>query len=107
MAALDKIKSLLGALAPSIATALGGPVAGMAVGALSKAVLGNPLDGQADPSKIEDAVLSAADPSVYAAIRKADQDFQALMDQHGIDLAKVAEQDRESARNREAAVRDK
>lgn len=98
----DSTIGLLGAVAPTLAKTLGGPLAGAAVGALSKALLGKP-DGTA--SEI-DAALSAASPEVIAAVRKADQDFEAEMGRQGIDLAKINAGDRDSARSREVATHD-
>lgn len=81
-------------VAPTIATALGGPVAGMAVRALSTALLGHP-DGSEDDIN---AALSAATPDQIAAIKKIDADFKVQMKSLDIDLVQIAEMDRESAR---------
>jgi hypothetical protein len=86
-------------VAPTIATALGGPIAGMAVKALSTALLGTP-DGSEDDLK---AALANATPDQIAAIKKVDNDFKVQMEQLKIDLVKIAEQDRESARNMQIA----
>ena len=51
---MDLLKTfgpLLGSVAPSIATALGGPLAGMATKALSQALLGNE-DGSEDDLQV-------------------------------------------------------
>lgn len=104
---LDSILPTIGALAPTIATAAGGPLAGMAVNAIESA-LGVPQgssstsDGQ---SKITQ-VLGSLDPATAAAMRKADQDFQTQLKQLDIDLAKVNEQDTESARTMQIQTRD-
>jgi hypothetical protein len=86
-------------VAPTIATALGGPVAGMAVKALSTALLGHG-DGSEDDLN---AALSTATPDQIAAIKRADNDFKVQMESLKIDLVKIAEQDRESARNMQIA----
>lgn len=98
----DKLKGLIGALAPTIATALGGPLAGAAVGALSKAVLGK--DG-GSTQEIE-AALGMAKPETLAAIRAADQAFAAEMKRLDIDLERINAGDRDSARKREIATGD-
>lgn len=82
-------------VAPTIATALGGPVAGMAVKALSTALLGH-SDGSEDD--IRDA-LATATPDQIAAIRKVDADFKVQMKSLDIDLVKIAASDRASARD--------
>jgi hypothetical protein len=81
-------------VAPTIATALGGPVAGMAVKALSTALLGHG-DGSEDDIK---AALATATPDQIAAIRKVETDFKVQMKQLDIDLVKIAADDRASAR---------
>ena len=82
-------------VAPTIATALGGPVAGMAVKALSTALLGHG-DGSTDDIT---AALSTATPEQIAAIKRADNDFKVQMKQLDIDLVRIAADDRNSARN--------
>jgi hypothetical protein len=82
-------------VAPTIATALGGPVAGMAVKALSSALLGH-SDGSEDDIK---AALATATPDQIAAIRKVDADFKVQMKALDIDLVKIAAGDRASARS--------
>lgn len=81
-------------VAPTIATAIGGPVAGMAVKALSNALLGHG-DGSEDDIN---AALANATPDQITAIRRADNDFKAQMKSLDIDLVRIAEQDRASAR---------
>lgn len=98
----DSTLGLVGAVAPTIAKTLVGPLAGAAVAALSKAVLGK--DG-GSVSEIE-AALHSATPEVLAAIRKADQDFESEMGRQGIDLARINAGDRDSARNREISTHD-
>lgn len=92
---LGPFKGLIQNVAPTIATALGGPVAGMAVKALSTALLGTP-DGSEDDIK---TALATATPEQIAAIKKIDADFKIQMKQLDIDLVKIAASDRDSARN--------
>jgi len=82
-------------VAPTIATAIGGPVAGMAVKALSNALLGHDNGSEDDIN----AALANATPDQIAAIRRADNDFKAQMKSLDIDLVRIAEQDRASARD--------
>jgi hypothetical protein len=102
--------SVLSKVAPSLAAAAGGPLAGSAVSAL-ESVLGLHPDG--DLSKRQDAVTAAfagATPETLLAMKKADQDFQSRMTELGFAdaqaLAKLGNDDRDSARKRELAVRD-
>jgi hypothetical protein len=95
-------RALVGTVAPTIATALGGPVAGLAVKALSNAVLGRD-DG--DEQEIS-AALQGASPETLAAIKKADQDFAVRMKELDIDVYRLDQQDRVSARDREIRTGD-
>jgi len=93
--------TLIENVAPTIATALGGPVAGMAVKALSTALLGHG-DGSEDDLT---AALSNATPDQIAAIKRADNDFKVQMKTLDIDLVKIAADDRASARSMQTEVR--
>lgn len=95
-------RGLIGTIAPTIATALGGPLAGAATKAISSAVLGKP-DGTED--EINKALVNAT-PDQIAAIQKANQDFQLEMKQKGIDLEALRYKDRDSARDREKTLKD-
>ena len=86
---------LIGSIAPTIATALGGPVAGMAVKALSGALLGHE-DGTEDDIK---AALANPTADQLAALKKIDADFKIQMKSLDIDLERIAASDRDSARN--------
>jgi len=93
---------LLSSVAPSIATALGGPLAGLGVKALSKALL-----GAEDFS--EEAVMDAmatASPEQLAAVKKIDADFKVQMKALDIDLERIAVDDRKSARDMQKETRD-
>jgi hypothetical protein len=95
-------RSVVGTIAPTIATALGGPLAGLATKAIAEAV-GLPKD--ADETQIETAVKNAT-PDQLLAIKKADNDFIVQMKALEVDLEKVAAGDRDSARRREVATQD-
>jgi hypothetical protein len=93
---------LLGSVAPTLATALGGPLAGLAVKSLSKALL-----GAEDFS--EEAVMEAmatASPEQLAAVKKIDADFKVQMKALDIDLERIAVDDRKSARDMQKETRD-
>jgi hypothetical protein len=99
---LSKIGGLLGQIAPTIATAIGGPVAGMAVKALAGA-LGLTQDASADD--IQTAMMNAT-PEQLAAIKKVDADFKVQMKELDIDLERIAAGDRDSARNMQMQTND-
>lgn len=97
----DKWKKLLSAVAPTIATALGGPLAGTAVAALAKAI------GKPDANEEEiAAIVSSADPETLLKLKTAEQEFAAKMKELDIEWERVNAGDRASARQREIAVRD-
>jgi len=89
-------------IAPTIATALGGPLAGMATRAISSALFGH-QDGSVD--EIQSALLTAT-PDQLSAIKKIDADFKVQMKQLDINLEQIAEQDRDSARHMQIETRD-
>lgn len=94
----------LEALAPGLATALGGPVAGLAVTAIEK-VFG--LEPGAGTPETMALALNTATPDQLLALKKADQEFTVQMKQLDIDLEKIGEQDRDSARQMQAQDKSK
>lgn len=94
------LKGILGAVAPVLASALPGPLGGMA-----RKVLGDVL-GKPDPPDAEiEKALAAANPELLVKLKAADQAFQLQMEQLGIDLEKIAAEDRASARAMQVATR--
>ena len=90
--------SWLEQIAPTIATCLGGPLAGMAVTAVSKAL-------GIDESKVNDVIQSnklTADQ--VASIRQAELELQKQAQEMNLDFEKMAAGDRDSARKMEAAT---
>lgn len=98
--ALNVVKTL----APTIATVLGGPLAGGAVTALESVfgITPTPDASTDDRQSTLAAAISGATPEQLAAMRKADQDYAVAMAQAGFKdtetLAGLAVQDRASAR---------
>lgn len=95
-------KSIVGTVAPAIATALGGPLAGLGVSAIGKAL------GLGDGTSEEDvaqAVLKAT-PEQLVAVKRAELEFTAKMKELDVDLERIAMTDRASARKREVATGD-
>ena len=99
---IAKFGPLLGQVAPSIATALGGPLAGVAVRTLSNALFGHE---DASEQQVSDA-LSTATPDQLAAIKKIDADFKVQMKSLDIDLERIAAGDRDSARQMQQNTKD-
>jgi len=102
---MDLLKSfgpLIGSIAPTIATALGGPVAGMAVRAISGALFGH------ENASEDDIMAALANPNgdQLAALKKIDADFKVQMKSLDIDLERISAADRDSARNMEIQTRD-
>lgn len=95
-------KNIVGAVAPSIATALGGPLAGLAVRTLSNVLLGHENGSQDEIS----AALNGATGDQMVRLREADIAFQTQMKQLDVDLERIASDDRTSARSRESTTGD-
>jgi hypothetical protein len=86
-------------IAPTIATALGGPLAGMAVSAISKAV-------GVEPDQVQDMIsnnkLSAEQ---IAQIKIAEVELEKQAQELGLNFAKLEVEDRKSAREMQATTR--
>ena len=86
-------------IAPTIATALGGPLAGMAVSAISKAI-------GVDPDKVGDLIsnnkLSAEQ---IAQVKIAEIELQKQPQELGLNFEKLSVEDRKSAREMQATTR--
>lgn len=86
-------------IAPTIATALGGPLAGLAVDAVSKAIGIDPKDVQAT---INEGKLTA---DQIMLLKQAEIDMAARAQEMGLDFAKLNVEDRKSAREMQAETR--
>lgn len=95
-------KSIVGTVAPTLATALGGPLAGLA----TKFIGG--LFGLGDGASEAEVVsaIQGATPDDLLKLKSADNDFKLKIAALGIDLEKIAADDRNSARNREIQTKD-
>ena len=98
-----ELLSLVRTVAPGIATALGGPYAGMAVRTLSDTLLGKPDGSRKD---IEMALLGAT-PETMLKIKEADNNFVLDMERLGVDLVKLEADDRKDARASNRGAKDK
>lgn len=97
MSFFDDALGILGSVAPTIATALGGPFAGQAVQAAVS------LFGLGEEASKDDLLqaVSKATPEQLAALRKIDADFAVQMKTLEVDLHRIHASDRDSARRRE------
>ena len=89
---LKGVKGILGAVAPTIGTALGGPMGGMAAKMVAEA-----LGVDNDPKKIEKAI-QAATPEQLAELKQIDADFDIKMKELDVDLFALETADIQSAR---------
>ena len=87
-------KKIVGNLAPTIATALGGPLAGTATKFIASELLGN---GNAKKRDIE-AFISNATPDQLAKLRQIDNDFAIKMAELDVNVFELEVKDRDSAR---------
>ena len=86
-------------IAPTIATAMGGPLAGMAVSAISKAI-------GVDEEKVSDLISSnklSADQ--IAQVKLAEIELQKQAQELGLNFEKLSVEDRKSAREMQATTR--
>ena len=88
------IKNIIGAVAPTIGTALGGPMGNMAANMVADA-----LGCEPTPKKLEQAI-QAATPEQLAEIKKLDTDFEIKMKELDVDLYALETQDIQDARSR-------
>ena len=95
-------KAIVGTVAPTLATALGGPLAGVAVKTIAGKLLDRP---EATAEEVERAVLGA-DPQTLVRLKEIDAEFKKSMTDAGVKLEQIAADDRANARAREIQVKD-
>lgn len=88
---MDWIKTLA-TVAPSIATALGGPLAGVATKAVTEMLGIEPTE-----EALESAVLNA-DPTIMLKLKEAENSFLLKMKELDVDVERIDAGDRDSAR---------
>jgi len=92
---MDWLKSI----APTIATALGGPLAGMAVSAVAKAI-------GCEPDAVQDIISSnKLTAEQVASIQLAELELKKQAQSMNLDFAKLAVEDKKSARDMQVATR--
>jgi hypothetical protein len=86
-------------IAPTVATALGGPLAGMAVSAISKAI-------GVDEDKVQDMISSnKLNADQVAQLKLAEIELAKHAQELGLNFEKLAVDDRKSAREMQATTR--
>jgi len=86
-------------LAPTIATALGGPLAGMAVSAVAKAI-------GCEPDEVQGIISSnKLTAEQVASIQLAELELKKQAQSMGLDFAKLTVEDRKSAREMQIATK--
>ena len=86
------LKGIIGAVAPTLGTALAGPLGGTAAQAIS-AVLGCKTDAKSISTAMQNAT-----PEQLAEIKKAELDFEAQMKQMDVDIFALESADVQDAR---------
>jgi len=87
-------KKIVQGLAPTLAHAIGGPLAGTATKFLANALLG---DGNAGEAALEAAILNAT-PDELAKIKQIDHEFELEMKRLDLDVFEIEVEDKHSAR---------
>ena len=86
------LKNIVGAVAPTLVTAIGGPMGGMAANMLAD-VLGVPNDQKS----IEKAIQNAT-PQQMLELKKAEQQFEVQMKELDVDVFELETADKQHAR---------
>lgn len=94
MAFSDNLKRIVRTVAPAIGTALAGPLGGTAVKYLADKFLGKPDASEAEVAE----AIAGASPEQLIRLKELDNDFAKHMASLGVDLERIAQADRSSAR---------
>lgn len=95
------------AIAPTIASAFGGPLAGLAVTALEQALGVAPGNAATDPKSFEAKLAGAiATPEQVLALRQADVAFKQFCLDNDLQIVRADNADRADARARQTALHD-
>lgn len=88
-------KKTLNSVAPTLAAALGGPVAGAATKFLADKLLG---DESASLKDVENAIIGAS-PETLSSLKEIDNQFKIEMEKLGVDVFKLEVDDKKNARD--------
>ena len=101
MAFWDSVRDTVGSIAPTIGMALGGPLGGLAGQALASVLGVDPADENALKKAVGGMTADQA-----LALKQAELQFKQHMANLEVDLERINASDRDSARQREASVKD-
>lgn len=94
----QKLKKVLGIVAPSIAKSIGGPLGGIAERFVQQA-----LGVDSEESAL---AMIEQDPEALVKLRTAEMEYEKHLADNGVELERIAAGDRDSARQREIATGD-
>ena len=97
-------KKVISSVAPTLGTALGGPLGGVAVTGILSA-LG--IEGSTDPEqneKLLEEKMKLASPADLVTLKEAEYQFKKDMKKMGVDIEAIHAKDRDSARKREVKI---
>jgi hypothetical protein len=101
-------RAVLRTVAPTVATMIGGPLAGMAATVVGRVLLGRGDDAATSVAEAETAIASAAaTPEGLIRLRDLQNEMEKARIAASIRLEEISASDRDSARHREAVVQDK
>ena len=86
------LKNIVGAVAPTIGSAMGGPLGNMAMGKIAEV-----LGVSNDQKSIQQAIQNAT-PEQMLELKKAEQEFEVQMKELDVDVFKLETQDKQHAR---------
>lgn len=86
------LKNIVGAVAPTIGSALGTPLGGMAMGKIAQVL------GVSNDQKSIQQALQSATPEQMLDLKKAEQEFETQMKELDVDIFKLETQDKQHAR---------
>ena len=89
---LDKLKNLVGTVAPALGSALGSPLGGAAISMIADK-LGVPNNQQA----VEKAIRQAT-PDEMLKLKEADNEFEVKMKELEVDVFRLEAEDKQNAR---------
>ena len=90
-------------MAPTLDTALGGPLGGLAASVAGKVLLGKTPP---DPGEIQDFILAHQTPDTFLKLREVETQLVRELRELEIESERIAAGDRSSARARHAKTRD-
>lgn len=99
-----KWKQILAGVAPTLATMLGGPLAGVAANIAGKHLLG---EEGTTAEQIKEAVIGVTSPEMLLKLKEIESELTKFLAQNNIDLEKVHADDRASARSMQIATKSK